>query len=88
MAIAWRRLGNPIREATSFSSGVTLAAAEPWDRAERDGEATATEGQAQDRKRQRGQRQEPAPALTTTSAHGVSPPAAGRLAKPLRGRAR
>jgi hypothetical protein len=37
------------REATSFSSGETLAAAAPWaDREERDGEATATDGQAQD----------------------------------------
>jgi hypothetical protein len=77
-----------IKEATSFSSGVTLAAAEPWDRAERDREATATEGQAQDRKRQRGQRQGPAPALTEPSAHGVPFLVAGRLAQPLRGRAR
>jgi hypothetical protein len=67
---------------------VTLAAAEPWDRTERDGEATATEGQAQDRKRQRGQRQGPATALTTASAHGVPSLVVGRLAQPLHGRAR
>jgi hypothetical protein len=77
------------REATSFSSGETLAAAAPWaDRDERDGEVTATDGQAQDRKRKRGQRQGPATALREPSATGVSSPVAGRLAKPLRGRAR
>ena len=42
-----------IREATNFSSGVNLAAAEPWDRAQRGGEATATKAQAQHRKRKR-----------------------------------
>ena len=82
----WVRSTNA--RAISFSSGVTLAAAEPWDRAERNGAATATEGQAQNRKRQRGQRQGPAPALTTTSAHGVPSQVVGRLAQPLRGRAR
>jgi len=46
------------------------------------------EGQAQDRKRQRGQRQGPAAALTTPSALGVPFPVVGRLAQPLRGRAR